>query len=301
MTETERIILDRWQVRKKRRQKTAFLEFMQSRFPEARVEPCGRSRNLVIGDPERAALVLGAHYDTCAVLPVPNLIMPLNLLGNLLFGLGLGLGMLLAAGLISGLGAVALGSEKAVPVITGLLLIGFYWMLFGGIPNRNTVNDNTSGVCLLVRLLETLPEDLRRKCCFVFFDNEENGLLGSSGFYKAHKKGLANTPMLNFDCVSDGDELVLFPGKKAGADWVGLLEQTFRSRGSKRVTVEKPGRGLCPSDQVHFPQGVWAAAFRRKRFWGLYIGRIHTKRDTVWQEENLQVLTDCCRELLKKL
>ena len=34
MTETEKIILDRWQVRKKRSQKTAFLEFMQSRFPE---------------------------------------------------------------------------------------------------------------------------------------------------------------------------------------------------------------------------------------------------------------------------
>ena len=45
MTETEKIILEQWQVRKKRAQKTAFLEFMQTRFPEARVEQARRRQS----------------------------------------------------------------------------------------------------------------------------------------------------------------------------------------------------------------------------------------------------------------
>jgi Zn-dependent M28 family amino/carboxypeptidase len=190
-------------------------------------------------------------------------------------------------------------------VLTLVLCYGglgaFVWMMFGGIPNPHTVNDNTSGVCLLVRLLETLPPELRDKCCFVFFDNEENGLLGSAAFYKAHKEALRDKPMLNFDCLSDGDQIRLFPGKKADAAWVAALEQAFRGRGDRTVVVQKPGRGRYPSDQIRFPQGVGVAAFRKAKFWGLYISRIHTKRDTVWQEENLALLRDCCEELLRTL
>lgn len=300
MTETEKIILEQWQVRKKRAQKTAFLEFMQARFPEARVEQAGYSRNLVIGDPEQAKLVLTAHYDTCAQLPFPNLLMPKNMLGNLLYGLAIAMPLLLS-GVLGGVIGGLLESPLVTLVICYGVLGGFFWMMFGGTPNPNTVNDNTSGVCLLVRLLETLPEVLRRKCCFVFFDNEENGLLGSSGFLKLHKAVMRDKPLLNFDCLSDGDHILLFPGRKAEAGWAAQLQTAFRSRDGKTVTVEKPGRGMYPSDQIHFPQGVGVAAFRKARFWGLYISRIHTKRDTVWQEENLTLLRDCCQELIEKM
>ena len=298
MTETEKIILEQWQVRKKRAQKTAFLEFMQTRFPEARVEQAGYSRNLVIGDPEAAKLVLTAHYDTCARLPFPNLLMPKNMLGNLLYGLAIAMPLVLLSGVLGGVIGGLLESPLVTLVICYGVLGGFLWMMFGGIPNPNTVNDNTSGVCMLVRLLETLPEALRRKCCFVFFDNEENGLLGSSGFFKLHKTVMRDKPLLNFDCVSDGEHILLFPGRKARPDWVAQLQAAFRSRDGKTVTVEKPGRGMYPSDQVRFPQGAGVAAFRKARFWGLFISRIHTRRDTVWQEENLCLLRDCCEELI---
>ena len=36
------------------------------------------SKNLVIGDPEKAKYVVTAHYDTCAALPFPNLLTPFN-------------------------------------------------------------------------------------------------------------------------------------------------------------------------------------------------------------------------------
>ena len=41
MTELSKIILDKWQVRKTRQQKTAFIDFMKSQIPELTVEEGG--------------------------------------------------------------------------------------------------------------------------------------------------------------------------------------------------------------------------------------------------------------------
>lgn len=87
MTERSRHILASYQMRKTRKQKTAFLEFMKREFPQAAVEEGGlfRSRNLVIGDLNSANVVFTAHYDTCAALPFPNLLMPKNILGTMFY------------------------------------------------------------------------------------------------------------------------------------------------------------------------------------------------------------------------
>ena len=52
MTSLSKEILDRWQVRKTKEQKSEFIRFMKEKFPEMKVEESGRikSRNLVIGD-----------------------------------------------------------------------------------------------------------------------------------------------------------------------------------------------------------------------------------------------------------
>ncbi|MBQ8402197.1 MAG: hypothetical protein IJX14_09735, partial [Clostridia bacterium] len=48
-----------------------------------------------------------------------------------------------------------------------------------------------------------------------------------------------------------------------------------------------------PSDQMNFPCGVGAAALKRARIGGiLYMDRIHIRKDTVYQEENIAFLTD---------
>ncbi len=66
MTDLSREILRDWQVRKTGAQKLRFIEFMQSRLPELRVEEGGapRCRNLVLGEAESADVVFTAHYDT---------------------------------------------------------------------------------------------------------------------------------------------------------------------------------------------------------------------------------------------
>ena len=66
-------------------------------------------------------------------------------------------------------------------------LIIMIWMLFGK-ANKHTANDNTSGIITIIESAIKLPEDLRDEVCFVLFDNEELGLLGSSAFSKEYKE-----------------------------------------------------------------------------------------------------------------
>ena len=89
MTEISKEILEKYQVRKTKAQKTAFIEFIRAHFPEAKIEEGGfpDNRNIVIGNPDSAKAVFGAHYDTCAVLPVPNFIMPKSFLMSILYAL----------------------------------------------------------------------------------------------------------------------------------------------------------------------------------------------------------------------
>ena len=49
---------------------------------------------------------------------------------------------------------------------------------------------------------------------------------------------------------------------------------------------------MYPSDQKHYPYGVGIAAFNRKKGIGLYVDRIHTARDTILDEENVNYLRD---------
>jgi hypothetical protein len=78
MTQLSLEILEHYQIRKTKKQKEAFIRLMQAHFPSMQVQEQGfpKCRNLVLGDPENAKVILGAHYDTCAQLPFPNFIMP---------------------------------------------------------------------------------------------------------------------------------------------------------------------------------------------------------------------------------
>ena len=59
--------------------------------------------------------------------------------------------------------------------------------------------------------------------------------------------------------------------------------------GNKSLLVREKGAALYPSDQAHFPYGVGICALRnRKKL--LYISRIHTGKDTVLDQTNVNIL-----------
>ena len=83
----------------------------------------------------------------------------------------------------------------------------------------------------------------------------------------------------------DGDAL----GSQLGL--AGILKEAFPEKENFKVHVCTKGV-FYPSDQAHFPYGVGVAALNRSRRGILYMDKIHTPRDTVFCEENIEFLTD---------
>lgn len=302
MTETGKIILEKYQVRKNKKQKTAFIEFLQERYPELKVESGGLiyNRNLVLGDVETAELVVGAHYDTCAQLPFPNFLPPKNIVLYIGYSLLICIPFFAVGALCAWLVSLAdaLDGLEGLAMYVGTLG-SLFGVMMGGPASKHTVNDNTSGVLTLVQLYEALSEEERKRVAFVFFDNEENGLIGSARFAKVHKKDMKGKLLLNFDCVSDGDHL-LFVMQKGAYKLADQLRAAFLPCEGKEVLVEKASNTLYPSDQANFPVGVGVAAMKKKKGIGLYIDRIHTKKDTVLMQENLDCLVEGTKRYLEQ-
>ncbi len=291
MTDISKEILEKYQVRKTRKQKTAFIEFMRAHFPNLRVEEdaLGYSRNIVIGNPDTAKAVFGAHYDTCAVMPIPNFIMPKSTLISVLYACVLVIPMIIIAWLVGEAAELVFNDEG----MTSFCWLATYWvllfLLIAGPANKHTVNDNTSGVITLVELMNAMTEEERAQSCFVFFDNEEKGLFGSSAFAKEHKAVMKEKLLINFDCVSDGDDIMLILNKRAHPEYAEMMKEAFGGVEDKTVLVESEKGIHYPSDQKNFRKNIGAAAFKRGKL-GLYMDRIHTPRDTVMDERNIEVL-----------
>ena len=300
MNDTGREILEKYQVRKTGPQKTAFIAFMREKYPTLRVEEGGfpRSRNLVVGDPDHAKAIFCAHYDTCAVMPFPNLITPQNILFYLLYSVLVCIPFLALGGAASALLSLVTDSAALLYwTFLGVYFASFFGLLLFGRPNKHTVNDNTSGVITLCELMDKLPESVRAQVAFVFFDHEENGLIGSKYFHTKHKKSLANTPVINFDCVSDGDQILLVQSKPFMKRYGDALQDAFAEADGLVIHHAKSSSTIYPSDQGNFPCGVGVAAL--KRGWmGLYLDRIHTARDTVMKEENIHYLVAAAARFL---
>ena len=312
MTELSRTILETYQIRKSAKQKAAFREFLCAHLREmgydVKIE--GKSsKNIVVGDPEKAKVIYTAHYDTCPVLPFPNFITPRSILWYLLYQLLICVPMFVFA-LGAEVGTMLLWEwmtgEVCPPVVAIAVMYAvvlfFLWWIYAGPANRHTVNDNTSGVLTLIEIAQQLPEEQRGKVCLVFFDNEEKGLLGSAAFAKKHKAVRKNTLVVNFDCVSDGDSIQLFPAKglKKGKETLSVLEAAFLPAGEKTVEVVR-SFGFYPSDQAKFKQGVGVCALKKSRIFGWYMDRIHTKKDTILMEENIHLLRQGALRLAQSL
>ena len=186
------------------------------------------------------------------------------------------------------------------------ILIGYFayfgtliLMMFGP-ANRHNANDNTSGVVTLLEIAASLPVEYRDKVCFVLFDLEEAGLLGSSSYRKSHKKSTDRQIVLNLDCVGDGNEIVIFPTKRLKKDTCKLneLDHICGIFGDKSISLHREGFAMCPSDQKNFPYGLGIMAFNRKKIFGLFCDKIHTNRDMILEETNVNIIRSALIKLI---
>lgn len=286
-------VLSQFPVRKSKKQKQAFRAAVQSYLEDldyqvTEEKGSSGSCNVIIGDPEKAKYLVTAHYDTPARLPFPNYNTPCNRISTILRSVPL----TLIIACMCCFGGYLMGSGWMLP---GLLIYTapfvFLVLMYVGPANPSNTNDNTSGVVTVLEIARTLPENQRHKVCFVLFDLEEAGLVGSASYYKKHKKAARNQLVLNLDCVGDGDHLMMFPTKTLKKDRKKLtsLYKACGYFGKKSLLVHEKGFSYYPSDQKHFPYGVGICALNKKKK-TLYLSRIHTPKDMVLDETNVNIL-----------
>ena len=299
-------VLTQFPVRKNKKQKQAFRDAVTAWAKdygyEAKEEKCDfGGRNLVLGDAEKAKFVIGAHYDTCARLPFPNLITPCSFWGFVGYQILITLVILLPAVFLAAGVYLLTDSSQLCRLVFLLLLWADIFLMILGPANPNNANDNTSGVVTVLEILRTLDPALREKVCFVLFDLEEAGLIGSAAYRKAHKKASDNQIVLNLDCVGEGDEILLFPTKKLlkNKPRLGPLYNICGYFGSKSLLIRDKGFSIYPSDQANFPYGVGIAALKRKKKL-LYLDRIHTVKDTCLDETNVNILRSALTTLVSR-
>ncbi len=306
MAISETIIKD-YQIRKTKKQKDRFINYITEQISQlgyqTRIEKgMFGARNIIVGDIDNAKVIYTAHYDTCPRLPFPNFLTPQNIVIYILYNIAIILSVFLIGGLF---GTVFYFTGKYFmldPIICRKIaaipfFITYLFLLFGP-ANKHTVNDNTSGVITLLEIMGSLPKNNQNKVAFVFFDLEEVGLFGSSSFASEHKNIKKNTLLINFDCVSDGDNLLIFAKKKA-TEAIPLLQECFIS--NQDLTTQIVTKGIYPSDQSNFDRGIGVACFNKTKKGMLYLDKIHTPKDLVFRQENITFIVNSALQLIEKI
>ena len=292
-------VLDKFPVRKTKAQKTGFIDAIRAYAQEQGYGSCVECpkkgvRNIVIGDQARAKYLITAHYDTPASIGLPNFIVPNNPALFIEIQLAL-VAVLVAAAVVVGLVAYLLCADERTAFLAGYLAyLAIFLLMLKGPAKRSNANDNTSGIVTVLEILSVIPQELRSSVCFVLFDMEEGGLIGSAAYRKSHKDMTEKQIVLNLDCVGDGDVIQLAPVKKARNDSV-LLESLSKlcvKTGDKEIRLRSKGFYGGSSDHKNFPFGIAIMAFRYKKGVGLYCGRIHTWRDKILDVSNISILRD---------
>lgn len=303
MHETISQLIDQYQVRKTYAQKTKFIDWLSSQSEQMgydlKIEKHNKCRNLIVGNVETADVILSAHYDT-----QPNFIFPIFMFFSNYpaFILSQLIPMIPFIVLYPIFFSLTVQSGNLIYLLFFTLLIILYaFHIVGGFANKHTVNDNTSGVATLLTTMRTLDPKDRDKVCFVFFDLEEVGLVGSGLFKKQHKEVMKQKPLINFDCVANGNE-ILFVSKKSFinsqnySDFVASADVMLKPAKFKRALTH-----IYTSDQIIFNNSVGVVAAKKIPILGYYLDRIHTRYDTIFQYENIIDLSNMMREFVAKL
>ncbi len=305
MLTTPMDVLTKFPVRKTGKQKQSFRDAVQAYavnlgYPVIIQKGNMGVQNIVIGDPKTARYLVTAHYDTPARMLLPNFISPCNLPLYLLYQIVLVLLLLAVASAASYAVDILLSAPKLSFFVWYMVYFGQLLLMLFGPANKSNANDNTSGIITVLEIAKSMPENQRHKVCFVLFDLEETGLIGSASYRQSHKSATEHQVILNLDCVGDGDDLMMFPTKKLRSNTAHMaaLGRICGQFGPKRLQLHNKGFAMCPSDQKNFPMGVGIMALRRKRWIGLYCDRIHTNRDTILNETNVNILRAALTSLI---
>ena len=298
-------ILAHHSIRKSKAQKVEFIQWMQKHSEtfdyslHVHLYKKGKGKNLVIGDPANAKLFLTAHYDTAptAIIPVTTLVSgwrgyavsQLGVIGPVValswlfyFLLSLIFGDL-------GVFSIRVSTALGLPIISMIFIFLWSQQMMFGFANKSNANDNTSGVAVLLAVIEDMPKRLRNNVCFIFFDEEEKGLEGAKAFKRSHRSLMKGKPLINFDCVGHGKQLIFIVKNEF---YKSLSHKILCDVVGNRGLIKPSKKMIYPSDQWVFPMGVGVTATHWSPVIGYYLSRLHSKYDHFLEETNIETLKE---------
>lgn len=243
----------------------------------------------------KPTVILCAHYDSTGV-PFP------------LSGSPVGAGLRGAVVM----GAVSLLLATVHPTAGLVGAAGVLGLLFFAVLGTNRspgADDNASGVFAVLECLRQFGHTSDVHIIPVFFNYEEQGLLGSRAWVKRHlgRRGVGipgvevdpeHAYVINFDCVGRGRRVFISGTRR-------LRERLLRTAAAQALGARRTW--LVPSDHLSFrsPRSRWKAVsfVRANRFWALDLGWVHSKRDrpTEIRLDNLAELARIVEEFVRDL
>ena len=297
------VLLRLYPVRRNFAQKSDFREWLLRelrrsgwRASEERYGRTNGSINVVAGDPDRASVFLTAHYDTASRMVVPDFVSPTNVAAHVLYHALVALVLIVLALAVSFAVSFPLNQPGLMLPLFLILLVGLLFFAAFGPANLSNANGNASGVLALLAIAKIVRRDDR--VCIVFFDNNARNLLGAGAFKKAHPDAAQSCLFLNFDCVGDGDHLLLMPSRPCRWDekLLSALEEGFQNTEAIQAHLLTKGLNYYPSDHRKFKFHVATTACRYVGGLGYYIPHLRTKKDTILKTENI----DCIAESIAR-
>jgi hypothetical protein len=301
-------------IRKTTAQKRAFEKWVMAKMREMGYRPYVdgmnrkdklRHRNIVAGDPQNAELLISAHYDTAATIGVPDLRIPRNFPVYILAQGAVLLGMLLISLLIGTAVGLATKSGDWLILTFFFAYLALMLLMMFGAANKHNVNDNTSGIAALLETMQRLSPEAREKTAFILFDHQETGSRGAKSYGAQHVEVQTMKLLVDLNCVGDGDTFVISAPKMAKdkTEYAAVRESLEANAMASGVSTQFFGRAGVQGagDYRRFVCGVGVSAYHHSAGVGLITGRIHTSRDTVCRQENLDYLAKSLADAAQKM
>ena len=296
-------------IRRTKEEKTSFQKYILEKLPAARVESTkdGKNENIVIGDPLTAKVVCTAHYDTPMHSLFPNIMIPRNKVVFLLYQFApVAVMLALSLGPAFLINAFYPLTRQQMCLIFLVIYYALYFLMFRGRKNPNNYNDNTSGVALILTMLDNLTTEQAKNVAFILFDNEEKGKKGSKAYFNDHKEIMTEKFLLNFDCVANGDNILFAAMEKAEeSKEFALVKEIFSTADAAEegfFTHFYSMKGTkSNSDHKNFPGGVGCMAYKKTKGGLLYTPYIHTPKDVEVKNENIEFIEKRMRRFFAEI